>query len=354
MPTFIPKQTNFYSKTGTKVSTAGLQSVQASGNQVGSGKNSKGAPGVNNTTGANTVNRSRSGVGQPNISLQSAVNAAAIGAGAALVDSALNAVGIPSNVSGALGAAYNVNSLNSSLNRLLSNGLPPAGTYPGYDDSVTGPVNQFSPIASFAETEENRVIIKDQTGLFIGQSPILQPLTATNGVIFPYTPVIGTSHKANYEVENLLHTNYGTPYYTHSSVDGINIQARFTAQTPKEAKYIIAMMTFFRTATKMFYGASQNRGTPPPVLYLDAHGPFMYDHIPVVVREFQYSLPNDVNYITVTAGGKLNKVPVDLNITVDLIPTYSRNKISNEFDLVKFSQGQMLSSGTGNRSGGWL
>lgn len=352
MPSFTPKQPNFYSKTGQKVNTAGLQSVQAAGRQSGTGNNSSGTPGVAKSNSVNSVNRSRNGVNAPSVSLKAAVNAAAVGAGVALVDTALNAAGVPSNLSGAL---YGVNRLNPTFNRLLSGGFPLGGSYVGYDDTAAGPISDFTPIAAFAESEENRVIIKDQTGLFITQgNSILKPLLATNGVIFPFTPTIGTSHKANYEVENLLHTNYGTPYYTHSSVDGINIQGRFTAQTPEEAKYIVAMMHFFKTATKMFYGATKNRGTPPPVLYLDAHGQFMYDHIPVVVREFQYSLPNDVNYMSVTIGKGITKVPVDVQVTVDLIPTYSRNKISNEFDLVKFSQGQLLTSGSGNRSGGWI
>ena len=342
MPNFTPKVTNFYSKTGPQPPKTGSQSVQALGAQV------KG-----NYNNANGIRRGQTS-STPDVFLQAAagaitgVSAAAAGITASLIDSALNNTPyIAPNISA-------VNFLNPSINRLLNSGLPAGGSYPGYDAYAAGPDSFFSPSASFAETEENRVIISDQTGLFIGQSPILQPLTATNGVIFPFTPTISTSHKANYDTESLVHTNYANPYYTHSSVDGIQIQGRFTAQTPKEAKYIVAMMFFFKTATKMFYGASSNRGTPPPVLFLDAHGAFMYDHVPVVIRDFQYTLPNDVNYMSVTVGGQISKVPVDLNITVDLIPTYSRSKISTEFDLVKFSQGQLISKGKGNRPGGWI
>jgi hypothetical protein len=184
--------------------------------------------------------------------------------------------------------------------------------------------------------------------------PIFAPLKAVGGMLFPYTPTISVSHRANYELEGLLHSNYSTPYYTNSTVDSINIQGRFTAQNESEGQYVMAMIHFFRTVTKMFYGSSSNKGSPPPVLFLDAHGKYMFDHIPVVVREFQYTLPNDVNYISAKVGGQAVKVPTDLNVTVDLIPTYSRTQISNKFGLNFFASGALLTGGTGTRPGGWL
>jgi hypothetical protein len=78
------------------------------------------------------------------------------------------------------------------------------------------------------------------------------------------------------------------------------------------------------------------------------------DHIPVVVREFQYTLPNDVNYITAKVAGESVKVPTDLNVTVDLIPTYSRSQMSTVFGLNEFANGGLLTGGKGTRPGGWL
>ena len=104
----------------------------------------------------------------------------------------------------------------------------------------------------------------------------------------------------------------------------------------------------------MFYGGQQNRGTPPPVLYFDAHGQYLFDHIPVVIKEFQVSMPNDVNYITATINDIETQVPVDLNVTIDMIPTYSRDKISNNFDLIKYSNGKLLGAASGTRTGGWI
>ena len=353
MVNLTPIQPNFYGRSKA-AKTVGLQSVQSASNvQRGTGANAGSSRGSSNRSMPGTVNLSRQLLGSSTIGLQGLVGAIA-NTTANLIDSALN----PDAVYGTNSSYsyYNPYGTSSSNNRLSANGLPPGGTYgTGLTDSY-GPIDTFRPIASFNEAKENRVIITDQTNLFVikGGNKLLAPLEAMNGVLFPYTPVIGTSHRANYEVESLVHTNYGTPYYTNSTVDSINVQARFTAQTPDEAAYIIAMIRFFRTATKMFYGGQQNRGTPPPVLYFDAHGQYLFDHIPVVIKEFQVSMPNDVNYITATINDIETQVPVDLNVTIDMIPTYSRDKISNNFDLIKYSNGKLLGAASGTRTGGWI
>jgi hypothetical protein len=244
----------------------------------------------------------------------------------------------------------------SATDPASANFIPKGGVFdPGLSTFV--PSTSQSNISSPDDGVDDRVIIVDQTGLFVNASTVFDQLKPNSGVLFPYPPTISVGHKANYDMENLLHSNYTTPYYTHSSVDSINIQGRFTAQTEDDAKYILSMIHFFRTVTKMFYAGKDNRGTPPPVLYLDAYGQYMFDHIPIVVKDFNYTLPNDVNYMTVTFMDKVCKVPVDLNITLDTMPVYSRNKISNNFDLQSFAKGSLLTAGTtssGPKTGGWI
>lgn len=204
-----------------------------------------------------------------------------------------------------------------SANRLNNNGLPFGGSYSSGQiqpsgGGAGGGSSSSSSSSSSGGGDDMRVKIRDETGTM---SP--------NFVIFPYTPVITVSHKANYEIESLIHTTYSTPYFTHSSVDSISIQGRFTAQNQMEAIKIRDMIQFFRTATKMFYGASTPKGAPPPVVKLEGYGD-MFEKIPVVVRDFSYTLPNDVNYLSLGS----TSVPTDMSITVDLLPVYSRSKIA--------------------------
>jgi len=357
MATFTPIPPNYYTRRTATNATIGTELVQQSGinraitknnpNQTTRSRSSM--PGVEINGTINYV---------PAVNLNSVVGGAVAGSIAGSIVGGSEGAAIGAVVGAGVAAYYNPGSLNPSLNRLSLNGFPLAGVFndTGINSFVPMPDDTSDIQAAFTSSNEDRVIISDQTGKFIGTSINFRPLEATGGVLFPYTPIIALSHRANYEMEGLLQTNYTTPYYTKSSVDSISIQGRFTAQNEKEANYILAMMNFMRTATKMFYGASQNRGTPPPVLYLDGYGQNIFDHIPVVISEFQYSMPNDCHYITTRTyiSGKTNKVPVDLNVTITAIPTYSRNKISNEFDLVAFSNGGLLTRGVGRRSGGWI
>jgi hypothetical protein len=126
---------------------------------------------------------------------------------------------------------------------------------------------------------------------------ILAPLKASDGVIFPYTPTISTTYSANYDTTDLTHSNYKGQFYKNSSVGEVALNGVFTAQDTQEAEYMLAVIHFFRSVTKMFYGQDAERGTPPPLVYLFGLGQYQFNNHPCVVKSFNYSLPNDVDYI---------------------------------------------------------
>ena len=129
------------------------------------------------------------------------------------------------------------------------------------------------------------------------QPGILQPLAVTDGVIFPYTPAISTVYKANYSSYNPTHSNFRGLFYQGSQVDDISIQAKFTAQDSNEAQYLLAVIHFFRSITKMFYGQDPERGAPPPLVFLQGLGEYQFNLHPCVVASFTYNLPDGVDYI---------------------------------------------------------
>ena len=240
----------------------------------------------------------------------------------------------------------------TGLNRLINNNLPSGADY---RNLYTNRDSYSS--SSFNDKEETRVMVSDPSGKLINGA-ITSPLADTSGVIFPYTPTINIAHRANYDTEQLVHTNYDQLYYKNSNVDQITIGAKFTASDPDEAAYILAAMHFFRSATKMFYGSDSIAGTPPPVLRLDGYGKFMLDHLPVVCTSFDYSYPEDVDYIGAnnnisTSGGdnSINKVPTQMQFNLGFKLVYSRTRLSNNFGLEKFASGQLLSIGKPGRGG---
>lgn len=139
---------------------------------------------------------------------------------------------------------------------------------------------------------------------------LLRPLMVSDGVIFPYVPTIQTNYTADYEKYNLTHSNYRGYFYKSSYPSDISITAKFTAQDTKEAEYLLAVIHFFRSVTKMFYGKDALRGAPPPFLELSGLGQYQFNNHPCLVSLFNYSLPNNVDYIRVNPNNQgLNLTP---------------------------------------------
>lgn len=223
---------------------------------------------------------------------------------------------------------------------------------------------------------------------------ILQPLKITDGVIFPYTPTIATAYRANYSSYDLTHSNYRGYFYQNSYLEPIQLTCMFTAQSTAEANYLLAVISFFKSVTKMFYGQDAERGAPPPLTYLTGLGEYQFNEHPCVVSQFNYTLPSDVDYVragspnqlglnqvnqrdrqTVTTGslfGGLNRlaaalltkgaipnppappsfgsnrptyVPTKIEISLTLLPVQSRNQISKQFSLKEFANGNLIKGG---------
>jgi hypothetical protein len=232
-----------------------------------------------------------------------------------------------------------------------------------------------------------------------GQAGILAPLQATDGVIFPYTPGISVTYSAGYDPSDLIHSNYKVYQYKGSSVDTVSITADFTAQDTTEANYLLAVIHFFRSVTKMFYGQDQNpnNGVPPPLCYLSGFGAYTFDAHPLVVTNFTYATPTEVDYIR--AGSQTNQpgvnvaqqnsivnsfvpsvlrtainglapklpnfstqnsminseatyIPTKLQLQITCIPIVTRNDISNKFSLKEYATGALLRGS--KRSGGGI
>ena len=226
------------------------------------------------------------------------------------------------------------------------------------------------------------------------QAGILQPLKVTNGVVFPYTPSITTAYHAKYSEYDLTHSNYRGYFYQNSYTDAINLTATFTAQSTSDAAYVLAVIHFFRSVTKMFYGQDAQRGSPPPLVFLSGLGDYQFNNHPCLVSQFNYVLPADVDYISsgtpYNAGLNLQPlqnlysttlnaisptvtrlataflppgaqnalpsplqslisnptyVPSKMDITLTLLPVQSRQQVSQQFSLKNFANGQLLKGG---------
>lgn len=145
----------------------------------------------------------------------------------------------------------------------------------------------------------------DAASEIYGSGGLLSPLRATNGMVFPYQPTISYQQDVSYSSVELVHVNQELYAYTKTNAVKLTVQGQFTVQNQKEGIYALACIHFLRTVTKMYFGASSNPGTPPPVLLFDAYGQYMFNQLPVIVTTFTVGLPNDVDYVPVD----LSEVP---------------------------------------------
>ena len=228
---------------------------------------------------------------------------------------------------------------------------------------------------------------KDARGNLL-DAGILTPLRETGGVIFPYTPQINIIYTASYEASSIVHTNYKVHQYSNSSVDSITLTCDFTAQDTREAIYLLSVIHFFRSVTKMFYGQDQNprAGTPPPLCYIRGMGSYQFASHPIAITNFTYNLPQDVDYIEVSGpalagltlpanpvsnlrlppgvlpgGGPtppnfatnssvdqllpITRVPTKMQIQLSAIPVISRGDMAENFSLEQYASGSIYTTG---------
>lgn len=166
-------------------------------------------------------------------------------------------------------------------------------------------------------------------------------LGLTNGLVFPFTPNMTISSKANYSTIDPVHSNFPFQAYKNSQVDDITISGEFPAETSTDGEYYLEATRFLRAATKMFYGEGQFAGNPPIICTLTGYGPMLLNSIPVVVKSFNIELKDDVNYIEVEVDGESTWVPVLSTLTVTLMPIYNRERL-RKFNLQNFAAGKEI------------
>lgn len=231
---------------------------------------------------------------------------------------------------------------------------------------------------------------------------ILKPLLATDGIVFPYTPSIQILYAADYNQYHPTHSNYQHYFYKGSKVGEVVMTATFTAQDTAEANYLLAVIHFLKSASKMFYGQDPERGSPPPLLFLTGLGDYQFNEAPCVISQFNYVLPNDVDYIRANVsqiragqplqtdlrnknnGSALNTwsasinrllttpglfvgaenptarlstqtanlsrenatyVPTKLEMTITLLPVQNRLQVSEGFSLKQYANGSLIKGG---------
>lgn len=254
---------------------------------------------------------------------------------------------------------------------LSQGGLPPGATLPNRDTPVAVATQRGTTLSLLEDDWRVRISLANSSKLFYKSNTagIQGILRGTNGVVFPYTPAINVTHSARYGEQKLTHSNYANYFYEGSEVQAITVQGEFSVQTPEEGKYLLAAVMFFRSCTKMFFGKTNQQplaGSPPPLVFLNGYGKYIFPSVPCVITSFQQTMPGDVDYLEVShfldevnptgfanSAGKfkseiellnsaVTRVPTNSTLSVTLQPVYSRKAVHEDFNLDRFASGELL------------
>ena len=198
-----------------------------------------------------------------------------------------------------------------------------------------------------AGVEKKVSLVLKQHGKPFTLDGILSPLANIHGVEFPYTPTIQFSHQTSYGTYDVAGSIYQQNYYMNTPNPNISITAMFSANTVAEAQYTAAALHFFKSCTKSDFGASRmsTAGTPPPVLRFNAYGMLHASTVPCVVRSFNYTLPEDTDYVDVLVQDETVSIPALLLVSLELVPQLPPRSVKNDFNIQTFADGSALKGG---------
>jgi hypothetical protein len=211
-----------------------------------------------------------------------------IGATGASFSAATQAVGTASRLGAAISSGYASGNVVGAIRAI---NLPAGGEAVG---------DIFSAVASFggdANANDWRVRLSLPTWPSFRTSPVLKPLKEAGGLVFPYTPMININSGANYTKEAVTHSNFAFQAFKNSEPGAIEITAPMNVEDSTQALYWIAAVHYLRSISKMFSGNDPKAGNPPPIVFLNGYGNFVFKNVPVVVTRFSCQLPQDCDYI---------------------------------------------------------
>lgn len=272
---------------------------------------------------------------------------------------------------------------NNPINTILGafgNGRTPFNQIVNYAEDFIQPktkqATSENPAVNQNDAQGRRVRLRAKPGginFVYGSSPLLAPIKATNGMVWPYQPTITYNQEVDYKSMELTHTNQDIYAYHRTPSLRLTVDGEFSVQNQQEGIYGMACIHFLRVVTKMNFGSTDKyKGTPPPVLLFDAYGQYMFSQIPVIVTGFTVGLPKDVDYVPIDMGssgqsgstvadwrdlnnnylssrsqGNIVWLPAVFNIQVQLTVQNSPTKL-RAFNLNEFRNGTLL------KQGGWV
>jgi len=168
-------------------------------------------------------------------------------------------------------------------------------------------------------------------------------------VTFLVSPVIDEARQANYEHLSPVHHPGTIQVYKNTESRTFNLTGKFVARTPLEASQNLKWMNIIRSWVMPYYGKGtavstlkDKLGAPPDILIFDAYGPLNINSLPVVLQNYHWIYPDNVDYIPSTDGVPC---PTIIDVTLSLIEAFAPEEFTG-FDITKYKSGDMVGAFT--------
>ena len=90
---------------------------------------------------------------------------------------------------------------------------------------------------------------------------------------------------------------------------------------------------------------------PSALGWVSCYGTLHAKNVPVVLRSFTYTLPEDTDYVTVEVNGESISVPTLVLVSIELSPQLTPSKVKSKFNITSFASGRLLNGGN---TGGFI
>lgn len=154
-------------------------------------------------------------------------------------------------------------------------------------------------------------------------------------------PVLTESRAARYSTETILHGIEGFSAFAGTDQRSFELDGRFFCGNEEDIATNNQILHVVRSLVMPDYNGT---GAPPTPVRLHAYGRLNIHSLPCLVKSYNITYPNDVDYVTSAAGTEKIIMPVVFTLQISLMEQHSVANL-RKFSLNKFRKGELVKEG---------
>lgn len=186
-----------------------------------------------------------------------------------------------------------------------------------------------------------------ELGVFIVVPPVpgslfSQPAPIGRTIIrFLDQPTLTESRAARYTTETILHTPEGFNSFEGTDQRSFELSGKFFCRTDTD---IVTNNNVLQVVRSLVMPDYNRTGAPPTPVELHAYGAKNIFALPCLVKSYNMTYPNDVDYVVSDLGETQVTMPIVFELSISLTEQHSIAQL-RKFNLSDFRSGKMVGQG---------